>query len=107
MYSFGGTLSPLGVAYTLSKVLAILIKNRATASGDNLVIGGKGTSAAWTSPFGSNAHTVTIRPGGYLLMVAPDATGYAVVNTTNHLLKIANSSGANSVDYDLIIIGAQ
>jgi hypothetical protein len=108
MYDFGGALSSLGVAFAQSKVLALLIYNRATVDGDDLVVGGDGTSAAWTSLFnGSGTATQRVKPGGYLLLIAPDTAGMAVVSPTNHLLKIANASGANAVAYDIVVIGAQ
>ncbi len=42
---------------------------------------------------------------GQLHYLVPDATGYAVVNTTNHLLHILNAV-AGSVTYNLIVVGA-
>jgi len=51
---------------------------------------------------GGTNQTVTIRPGGIILFVAPDLTGYAVGTDGN--LKISNT-GTNNASYDLYIGG--
>lgn len=53
---------------------------------------------------GSATDTVTVRPGGIFLMVAPDLTGFAV--STNGNLKILNT-GTNSVSYEIYVGGSQ
>lgn len=105
VYDFGGgTPSPLGTAIANAKVAVCLIQN--THAADSLTVGGESSTAAWNSPFGaSDTATMTIPAGGTLLLVAPSATGYAVADTSNHLLKISNP-GANSVTYKIVVIGA-
>lgn len=49
---------------------------------------------------------LTIRPGGLLLLTAPDATGYAVTAATADILRFANSGAGTAVGYDVVIIGA-
>ena len=55
---------------------------------------------------GDPTDKISVRPGGAFILIAPDATGYAVTAATGDLLKIANSAGTTSVTYDIIIIGA-
>jgi hypothetical protein len=48
-----------------------------------------------------------VKPGGMLVMTAPDATGLAVTAGTGDKLKLANSAGSTSVTYDVIILGTE
>lgn len=108
MYNFGGApvTDPVGQPLALSRVVLLMIRNNNTTAGNSLVIGNDATSAAWVSPFTANTQTITIEPGGILLLLAPSVAGYAVANTTNHLLKILNA-GSGSVDYDIVVFGSQ
>lgn len=105
------TVDALGQNLTLSKCKALYIKNRGGAvlsASDILKYGGEGSAAAWNSIFdGSDTAKGTIEPNGAILWVAPSAAGYAIANTTNHLLKVENMNGSQAIDYDIIIIGSQ
>jgi hypothetical protein len=96
---------PLGAPLTFVKVKALIV---AAASGNtnNVVVGGAGTNG-WVGPFGAATHTVTVRPGGALVLMtgAGDANGYAVTAGTGDLLRIANSAGVTPVTYDIVIVG--
>lgn len=92
-----------GAALTFTEIKAMAIK--ASASNTNNVIVGNATTNGFITWVGGAAHTVTVRPGGILLLVAPDATGYAVTAGTGDILKIANSAGGTSVVYDIVLIG--
>jgi hypothetical protein len=91
-----------GVAFT--KVRALIIK-ASPNNVNNVVVGGAATNG-FIAPFGAAAHTVNVRPGGVLCLIAPDATGYAVTPATADLLRIANSGAGSAVDYEIIIIGS-
>lgn len=96
----------LGVTLALTKIKLVYIRNRNLTAGNDLKVGGEGSSAAWNSPFdGSDTAKTIVGPGGTLLLVAPSAAGFAAAATTNELLKI-NNVGASSVEYDIIIQGA-
>lgn len=99
-----GTLTDVfnnSIAFT--KIKAILIK--ASASNVNDVVVGGAASNGFISWVGGATHQVNVKPGGLLLMVAPDANGFAVTASTADQLKIANSSSGTAVVYDIIIIG--
>lgn len=49
---------------------------------------------------------VAVRPGGWIGLSAPDATGYPVTAATGDLVTITNSAAGTSVTYDVIIIGS-
>lgn len=100
----------LGQTLTLSKVKALYIHNRggSTLSASDIVaVGGEGSAATWNSPFsGSDSFEMSLEPDGKLVLISPSAAGYAVANTTNHLLKVENLNGAQAITYDIIIIGS-
>ena len=99
----GAGLDPLGQALALAEIVAMLIQNSSASAGD-LVVGGKGTTAAWNSLFNADDDAVlVIKPGGFVLLYAPTDPAYAVADTANHLLKMAASGG--DVTYDIHILG--
>jgi hypothetical protein len=100
----GVLLDPFGAAITFAKIRALLIA--ADAANTNNVLVGGASANGFVSWVGGATHTVTVRPGGLLLLTAPDATAYAVTAATADLLKIANSAGGTGVTYDIVIIGA-
>lgn len=99
-----GVLTDLyGQTITFTKIRAILIK-AAAANANNVLVGGA-ASNAFSTFLGDATDVIVIRPGGTLLLVAPDATGYAVTAGTGDKLKIANSAGGTSVVYDIVLLG--
>ena len=99
-----GTLTnALGTTVTFAEVAAIYIF-AADANTNNVQVGGA-ASNQFINWVANNSDIVNIRPGGMMLLVAPDSTAYAVTAGTGDLLKIANSAGSTSVTYDIVIIG--
>jgi hypothetical protein len=99
----GGLTDVFGAAIAFTKIKAILVK----ASADNVndvVVGGHGAAAA-ASFFGDATDKVKVKPGGTMLLIAPDANGYAVTAATGDLLTVANSGAGTGVTYDILIIG--
>lgn len=92
----------LGQTITLAEVVALLVVNKSISTG-SLLVGGKGTAAAWTSPFSSNTDKITLKPGGAKLLYAPTDPAYAVVDSTNHILKFEASGG--TCTYDVAVLG--
>lgn len=90
-----------GASVTFTKVKVLFIRNKGTTT---LSIGGAAANG-FISPFGTSTDLIKVMPGGMLLLVAPDANGFACAAGTADQLKIANSAGA-SCDYDIVIIGA-
>ena len=88
-----------------ARIRLLYLYNRNSTTGDILTLFNDGTTAAWSGPLGGvDSATVPLYPGGFFVLAASDATGYAVANTTNHLFKVTNSS-SNSIDFDIIIVG--
>lgn len=100
----GGLTNALGATLTFTKIRGLIVR-AATGNTNNVIVGGAGSNG-FVTWVGGATHTVTVRPGGLLVLLAPDATGYAVTASTGDLLKIANSSSGTSVSYDIVILGA-
>lgn len=93
---------PLGTTLTFVKVKAIFVK--AASGNTNSVVVKPASSNGFTGPFGASTHTLTIPPGGALLLAAP-VSGWAVTAGTGDKINIANSSSGTSVDYDIVVVG--
>jgi hypothetical protein len=95
----------LGGALTFVRIKALIVS--AAAGNTNNVLVGGAASNGFISWVGGAAHTVTVRPGATLALIAgaADATGYAVTAGTADLLRIANSGAGSTVTYDVAIIG--
>jgi len=100
----GSLVDALGATITFARIKALIIR-AASGNTNNVVIGAAGANP-WTGPLGGTTPTITLRPGGLVCLIAPDATAWAVTAGTGDLLKVANSAGSTSVTYDIVIIGA-
>lgn len=97
----GTLVDAFGATLTFTKVRAIVIMPSAS-NGSTLKMGG-GTNPI-VSLFNANTEKLVLRPGGLFMLVAPDATGYAVVAATGDNLTISNDS-ASAATYDILIVG--
>lgn len=97
----GGLVNGLGQTLTFTKVKALLIK-AAVANGNDVVVGNAAANGISTI-FGAVTHTIKIKPGGLMVLTAPDVSGYGITAATADILRVA--SGGGSVTYDIVIIG--
>ncbi len=93
-----------GATITFARIKTLLIY--ADPGNTNNVIVGNAATNGFISWVGAAAHTVTVRPGGLLLLAAADVTAYTVTATTADLLRVTNSGAGTSVTYDVVLIGA-
>jgi len=93
-----------GATLTFARIKTLLI-SAAVGNTNNIIVGNAATNG-FISWVGAATHTVTVRPGGLLLVSAVDATAYTVTAATADLLHIANSGAGTSVTYDVVLIGA-
>ncbi|MFI6759363.1 hypothetical protein ACIBF5_09505 [Micromonospora sp. NPDC050417] len=100
----GVLVDAFGAVITMARVKALYVAAAAT-NVNNLLVGGAAANT-WTSWAGAADNEIVIRPGGALLLVAPDAVAYPVTAGTADQLQIANSGSGSSVTYDIVIIGA-
>ena len=100
----GGLTDAFGAVLTFARIKGILI-SASSANANNVIVGGAASNQFLTW-VGGGAHTVTVRPGGFLMLAAPDAVAYAVTAATGDLFRIANSGAGTSVTYDMVIVGS-
>jgi hypothetical protein len=100
----GSLVDAFGATLTFARIKALYVA-AAAGNTNNVLVGGAGSNGFvnWVSDV---SDVVVVRPGGVLLLAAPDATAYAVTAATGDLLKIANSGSGTGVTYDIVIIGA-
>lgn len=100
-----GVLSDLfGATIALARVKILIVY--ASPNNTNDVLVGGAASNGFISWVGDATDAVAVKPGGILILVAPNATGYPVTAGSADQLKIANSAGSTSVTYDIVIVGA-
>lgn len=94
-----------GTALTFVRIKGLIVA--AAAGNTNNVIVGGAASNGFITWVGAATHTVTLRPGAVMALMAgsADATGYTVTAATGDLLRITNSAGTTSVTYDIAVIG--
>lgn len=100
----GVLLDAFGATVTFARVKALVVA--ADAANTNNVVVGNAAANGFISWVGAATHTVTVRPGGVLALVAPDVTAYTVTAATADLLRITNSGAGTSVTYSIVLIGA-
>lgn len=98
----GSLTDAFGQSLTFARVKAFLVA-ASPNNMNNVVVGG--ATNAFASWLGDASDTIVIRPGGLLMLVAPDATGYVVTGGSADEIRVANSAGGSSVTYDVIVIG--
>ncbi len=99
-----GTLTDsFGAVISFTKLKVLLIQ--ADRGNANDVLVGGAASNGFISLFGDATDIIKVKPGGMVLLIAPDANGYGVSAGTADLLKIANSAGGSSVIYTIGLLG--
>ena len=100
----GRLTNAFGATVTFARVKTIVVFE-AAANTNNVVIGGAGSNplAQWGA---DTSDKVNVRPGGFFVLHAPDATAYAVAAGSADVLQAANSSSGSTVTYDVVIVGS-
>lgn len=98
----GGLSNVFGVSLVFTKIKLLAFK--AAAGNTNNVNIQRATANGFVT-FLAALDGVALRPGGVLLLTAPDVNGMAVTAGTGDLLTITNSAAGTSVDYSVLIIG--
>ena len=82
----GGITNAVGTALDIAEVRFILVTATST-NGSTISIGG----GSFVSMFADSSDMIVLRPGGTLMLIAPDATGYA---KGSGVLRIINQSAS-------------
>ena len=92
----------LGQTLAFAEITALAVWNKSVSG--NLKVGGQGDSTAFQSIFDNDVDAkLIVKAGGFGILYAPSDPAYAVVDATNHVLKMQASGGA--VTYDIFVIG--
>lgn len=103
----GAGKDPLGGTLALAEIVAVLITNDSSSTG-NIYVGGKNAGTAWNAVFAiggvadDTAQFGPIKPGGWLCFGAPTDPAYAVADTTSHLLTMTPTANAT---YNIYVLG--
>lgn len=98
----GGLTDRLGNALNFTAVKAILLI--ADRTNTNNVVLGNGTNP-FVGPFGAGSNTLSVEPGGQILLATRSAAGWAVAGGSADVLKLANSGGGSAVTGTIVIVG--
>lgn len=98
----GGLLDIYGDAFAVARLKLLIVKSDLTLCPNVVNVL---RQAAGVPFLGAAADFVPVRPGGSLVLFAPDATGYLVTATTADLIDIVNTAAGN-VQPEILIIGA-
>ena len=96
----GGLNTKVTGAFNFVELTAIIIRNKATGTGANLIVGAG--SNPIVAPWIAAGDGAKIGPGGVLVLTSP-IDGYAVVAGTGDILRL--DSGAATVPYEILLIG--
>jgi hypothetical protein len=101
---YGVLTSAFGATINAAEIVAVFIINASKAGVRNTVTLSVGAgSAPWFGMFGATGDVIKVPPGGALMAVAPDASGYgAVTATTADILTI--TPGAAAGTYQIAIL---
>ena len=107
----GTLLDMYGNTITMARFKVLYFELLTTTTASSVTIGGHATVAVgnWitaTPDLDTAQPKIRVRNGGCVLLVAPDATAYAVTATTDDTLTLVNADGANVATYRLVIIGS-
>lgn len=102
-YDLAGALTDrLGNLLVFTAIKAIYLV--ADAANINNIILGNGTNP-FVGPFAAGANTLTVGPGGMVLLAERTAAGWPVVAGTGDILKLANSGAGTVVTGTLVVVG--
>lgn len=102
----GAGKGPLAGSFANVELVALLIRNDTTSTG-NIFIGGKNATTAFNTIFAvggvadDTAQVGPIHPGGWFMIHSPANPAYAIADTTNHLLTITPTANAT---YDIYML---
>lgn len=98
----GGVQDKFGNALTMATVKCLFIKNTSTVA--TLEVGGNVN--AWEGWTGTAGSTITVGPGGCILLYDPSANAMEVTAATADILEVTNNSGTDAATYDILVVGA-
>jgi hypothetical protein len=96
----GSLTDPVGSAVVMVEVVGFYLRNR---DATQILTVGAGSNP-WITWLGATGDAVKVRPLGFMMLYAPDATAYAVTAGTGDIVTVTTDGGTN-VAYDVWILG--
>lgn len=103
--SGGGLLDPQRNVLVYARIKAVLVRALSTNNAANNVVLTR-PAAAGVPLFSAAGDSLALRAGEVFTWISPTAAGVVVTATTADLIDFVNSAGTNTVDYEVVIIGA-
>lgn len=103
--SGGGLLDPQRNVLVFARIKALWVKALSTNSAANNVVVTR-PAANGVPLFTAAGDSLALRPGDVFTWTSSTAAGVVVTAATGDLIDFVNSAGTNSVEYEVVIIGA-
>lgn len=101
----GSLLDPQRNALTFARIKGLWVRARSTNNAANNVIVTRPASNG-VPLFDAAGDALSLRAGEIFTWTSPTAAGVVVTAGTGDLINFINSAGTNTVDYDVVILGA-
>ncbi len=95
---FGGT------ALTFARIKMLIVRPLATNL--NNINVQRPAGATGVPLFLAISDGIVVKPGGLFLWYDPSAAGVVVTPSTGDIIEVVNAAGVNTVDYDIVVVGA-
>ena len=104
---FNGSLTNIfGESILLTTIREIVIKNKSTVAGDDLLIGGAVANAFTVIAGASPSASLLLRASGIFVLSAP-LDGYDVSAGAEDTLRIEHAGTSEAINYDIILKGTE
>lgn len=101
----GGLLDPQRNTLVFARIKALWVRAQSTNNAANNVVVTR-PAANGVPLFAAAGDAIALRAGEVFTWSSPTAAGVVVTAGTGDLIDFVNSAGTNSVDYDVVILGA-
>lgn len=100
----GGLTDAFGNAVTFALIRDLIIRNRSETSGQDLELSGNFVTGALLADWVDDSLKIRVPPGGTFRLASP-VDGFTVTGTLQDVLTV--DPGANTISYDLVILGTK
>lgn len=98
-------LDPGGAAVAFTKVRLFVVAHQSKTNTAGLTIGPNTALHPVSGWWNGTTPTTTVRQGGAMILLATDATAYAVSSGSADAILITNSDGANAATVEVLVLG--
>lgn len=103
---YGSLTDVFGVTLNTKVVKTLVVYNRSTTAGQDLLLGGASSNQFDTIFDAVGTSVATVRAGGFVAFHAP-RDGYAVTSSTADVLRVQHDGSVGDITYDILLIGTK